>query len=102
MSSEYNIDGGDGKFKLEVNKSNKIIGCEVVSVGLDQPIILKLVQSSDGEVLYDSFPELPIDADAGDWSNLLNTLSENLVLGEFYLEIDKLTATVGILNIMSF
>ena len=100
MASDYNISTGPGEIELEIPAGSTIAGVQVISTSaLDGAIILKLKQSSDG-VEFNDMPEIPITADAGANTNLLQTNS--FVVGTLYLDIDVLSATVGELNFVSF
>ena len=100
MASDYDISTGSGEIEIEIPAGSTIAGVQVISTStLDDMIILKLKQSSDG-LLFNDMPETPITADAGANTNLLQTNS--FVVGKLYLDIDVLSATVGELNIVSF
>lgn len=81
-----------------VPESDRVVVQVVSSAALDSTIDLSLAQSVDGTEWHD-LPEPPLNADIGENSNHLETLS--FFSTEISVKIDKLAATVGILTIFN-
>lgn len=99
MASSYNISLGNGILLINADIQKSLNWLNVSSdSALNDVIVLKLQQSTDG-LLFHDLPEAPIIADAGANSNLLQT--ESFIMGDLYLNIDVGSATLGTLNLVS-